>query len=60
MASPTLDELETLAPDPDDHEDGTVKVRVGDLRALVALIPCAREIAAVFGTHEAPSEARVA
>lgn len=52
MATPTLEELETLAPDPDDHEDGTVKVRVGDLRALVALIPAAREIQSVFGSYE--------
>lgn len=57
---PDLDELETLAPPPDMPDDALVTVTIGDLRALVALIPCAREIAAVFGTHEAPSEARVA
>jgi hypothetical protein len=52
VTAPTLDELATLAPDPDDHDDGTVKVRVGDLRALVALIPAAREIQSVFGSYE--------
>ncbi len=51
MSAPSLDELATLAPDPDDHEDGTVKVRVGDLRALIACIPAAKEVASVFGTH---------
>lgn len=57
MTTPSLDELETLAPDPEEHEDATVKVRVGDLRALLALIPAAREHEAVFGTYVVPEEA---
>lgn len=54
-ARPTLDELETLTPDPDWHPDDTTKISVGDLRALVGLIPAARELEAVFGTYEVPS-----
>jgi hypothetical protein len=56
MKPPTLDELETLAPDPDWHPDATVKVSVGDLRAMVALIPAARELESVFGTYVVPAE----
>lgn len=51
---PTLEELETLAPDPEWHPDDTIKISVGDLRALVALIPAARELQTVFGTYAVP------
>ena len=56
MSKPTLDELETLAPPEDEHPDATVKLSVGDLRALLGLIPAARELEQVFGTYEVPQE----
>lgn len=60
MSAPDLDELATLAPPEDAHPDATVKLSVGDLRALLALIPAAREIVSVFGTLEQPTEGQAA
>jgi hypothetical protein len=54
VTAPSLDELAALAPAEDEHPEATVKIMVGDLRALLALIPCARELEATFGTYEVP------
>jgi hypothetical protein len=48
---PDLDELECLAPPKDMPGDTLITVTVEDLRALVACIPAAKEVASVFGTH---------
>ncbi len=50
----TLDELEVLTPPDDYPDDARVVISARDLRALVGLIPCAREHQAVFGTHKVP------
>jgi len=54
MTPPSLDELQTLLPEPDIHDEQNVKIMAGDLRALVGLIPCAREHVATFGTYVVP------
>lgn len=54
MSAPTLDELETLLPPADVHPEASVKISVGDLRALVGLIPAARELEQTFGTYVVP------
>ena len=56
MSTPDLDELEALTPPDDLPGDALVTITVDDLRALVACLPAAKEVAAVFGTHlqEAP------
>lgn len=51
MNRPDLSELETLTPPEDMPDDALVTVTIGDLRALVACIPAAKEVASVFGTH---------
>jgi hypothetical protein len=51
MSRPDLDELETLTPPEGMPDDALVTVTIGDLRALVACIPAAKEVAALFGTH---------
>jgi hypothetical protein len=48
---PDLDELATLTPPDDLPGDAYVEITVEDLRALVACIPAAKEVASVFGTH---------
>ncbi len=55
---PDLNELETLIPPDDLPDDAIVEVTAADLRALTALIPCAKEHVAVFGSYEVPAEAR--
>ncbi len=55
---PDLSELETLTPPEDLPDDAIVEVSVADLRALTALIPCAKEHVAVFGSYVVPDEAR--
>lgn len=56
---PDLDELSTLTPPPDLPDDAVVEVTAADLRALTALIPCAKEHVQVFGSYVVPEEARV-
>jgi hypothetical protein len=53
---PDLEELETLTPPDDLPGDALVEITVEDLRALVACIPAAKEVAATFGTHIVPQE----
>lgn len=53
---PTVEELLTLAPDPEDHDDYTAKVRVGDLRALLAIARSHRSIVGAI-THMSRIEA---
>jgi hypothetical protein len=55
---PDLEELQTLIP-PEDWPDDTIcEVTAADLRALTALIPCAKEHVAVFGSFVVPAEDR--
>ncbi len=54
---PDLSELETLTPPDDLPDDALCEVTAADLRALVACIPAAKEVASVFGTH-LPEEQR--
>ena len=57
--TPDLEELETLTPPEDLPDDALCEVTAADLRALTALIPCAKEHVAVFGSFVVPEEARV-
>ncbi len=59
MSAPSLDELETLEPPVDVPDDARITVTAGDLRALVSLVPAAREIIGVFGTLKCPEESHV-
>ena len=43
MTNDRLDELATYRPDDDTPDDAKVRIPVGDLRDLVALIPVARK-----------------
>jgi hypothetical protein len=56
MSRPDLDELECLTPPDDLPDDARITVTAGDLRALVSLVPAAREIIGVFGTLERPEQ----
>jgi len=53
---PRLDELATLEPPEDAHPDASVKLSVSDLRALLELIPAARELEQVFGSYMVPEQ----
>jgi hypothetical protein len=56
MHKPSLDELETLLPPEDAHDDATMRVSAGDLRAFVALIPEIRAAEALRDSLDADDQ----